>query len=215
MLNNGNAEAKITVEVNKPGHTISPTLFGIFFEDINLSADGGLYPELIRNRSFEDADTLQNWKFESIDGKSSASICNADVQAVPPVPPLNPFNRKSLCVKANSSFKLENFGYLGMNIVQGSSYSLKLAARYTEGFNSTLKIKIVSAYGKELAAGEIKGSDTWKYYSANLNATGSDPKAHLEISGEGKGTLYLDMVSLMPAQTWKNHGLRTDLSRSY
>ena len=59
------AEAKIMVEVGKPGHSISPTLFGIFFEDINLSADGGIYPELVRNRSFEDADTLQNWKFVS------------------------------------------------------------------------------------------------------------------------------------------------------
>ena len=68
------AEAKITVEVDKPGHSISPTLFGIFFEDINLSADGGIYPELVRNRSFEDADTLQNWKFVSADNKSTASI---------------------------------------------------------------------------------------------------------------------------------------------
>ena len=49
--------AKITVEVKQPGHMISPLLFGIFFEDINLSADGGIYPELVRNRSFEDADT--------------------------------------------------------------------------------------------------------------------------------------------------------------
>ena len=66
----GAADAKITVQVNKPGHIISPTLFGIFFEDINLSADGGIYPELVRNRSFEDADTLQNWKFVSPDNKS-------------------------------------------------------------------------------------------------------------------------------------------------
>ena len=101
------AQTKITVEVNKPGHTISPTLFGIFFEDINLSADGGLYPEFVRNRSFEDADTLQNWKFVSADGKSTASISTADVQARPPIPPLNPFNRKSLCIKANGSFNLE------------------------------------------------------------------------------------------------------------
>lgn len=125
----GTVEAKIIVEVNKPGHAISPTLFGIFFEDINLSADGGIYPELVRNRSFEDADTLQYWKFESADGMSTASIIAADVQARPPIPPLNPFNRKSLCVKANGAFKLENNGYWGMNIVQGKSYSLKLAAR--------------------------------------------------------------------------------------
>jgi hypothetical protein len=207
-------EANITVEVNKPGHTISPTLFGIFFEDINLSADGGIYPELVRNRSFEDADTLQNWKFESIDGKSSASINNANVQSVPPIPPLNPFNRKSICVNVSGSFKLENYGYWGMNIVQGSSYLFKIAARCTEGFNSPLKIKIVSSDGKELASGEITGSDKWEYYSANLTASGSDLKGHLEISGEGTGKLYLDMISLIPAKTWKNHGMRVDLAEA-
>jgi alpha-L-arabinofuranosidase len=211
----GNAEAKITVEVNKPEHIISPTLFGVFFEDINLSADGGLYPELVRNRSFEDADTLQNWKFESVDGKSEASISNADVQARPPLPPLNPFNRKSLCLKANGSFKLKNDGYWGMNFVQGNSYTFKLAARSTDGFNSSLKVRIVSTNGKELATGEIPVlGDTWKYFSLNLASSGSDPKARLEISGEGQGTLYLDMVSLLPDKTWKNQGMRIDLAEA-
>jgi alpha-L-arabinofuranosidase len=209
------SKAKITVEVNKPGHKISPTLFGIFFEDINLSADGGIYPELIRNRSFEDADTLENWKFVNIKGNSIASICNADVQATPPIPPLNPFNRKSLCVKANGSFKLENNGYWGMNIIQGRIYSFKLAARSIDGFNTPLTVGIVSSDGKELASGKINGSgNDWKYFSAKFTVLSSDPKAHLEISGEGKGTLYLDMVSLLPDQTWKNHGLRLDLSES-
>jgi len=209
------AGPKITVEVNKPGHKISPTLFGIFFEDINLSADGGIYPELVRNRSFEDADTLQNWTFVSANGRSSASICNADVQSRPPVPPLNPFNRKSLCVKADGAFKFENSGYWGMNIIQGNSYSFKMAARSVEDFNAPLKIRVVSSNGTELAAGEIKDFDvSWKYFSAKLIATGSDPNAYLEISGEGNGTLYLDMVSLLPDKTWKNHGMRIDLSEA-
>jgi alpha-L-arabinofuranosidase len=98
-----------------------------------------------------------------------------------------------------------------MNIIQGSSYLFKIAARYPEGFNSPLKIKIVSSDGKELASGEITGSDKWEYYSANLTASGSDLKGYLEISGEGTGKLYLDMISLMPAKTWKNHGMRVDL----
>ena len=209
------ADAKIIVQVNQPGHTISPTLFGIFFEDINLSADGGMYPELVRNRSFEDADTLQNWKFISTDSKSTASITTADVQARPPVPPLKPFNRKSLCIMANGSFKLENVGYWGMNIVQGNRYSFKAAARSTDGYTATLNIKIVGADGQELASGQIQEfGGLWKYYSLNLIASGSDPKAHLEISGEGSGKLYVDMVSLLPVQTWKNHGLRTDLSEA-
>jgi alpha-L-arabinofuranosidase len=209
------AETKISVEVNKPGHTISPTLFGIFFEDINLSADGGIYPELVRNRSFEDAGTLQNWKFVSADGKSTASISTADVQSRPPVPPLNPFNRKSLCIKVNGEFRLENGGYWGMNIVQGSSYAFKLAARTAQGYNIPLKIRLVSTEGKELASGEIKGFDnSWKYYTVSLKSIGSGPKAYLEILGGGSGTIYLDMVSLLPDQTWKNHGMRTDLAEA-
>jgi alpha-L-arabinofuranosidase len=208
-------KAKISVEVDKQGHKISPTLFGIFFEDINLSADGGLYPELVRNRSFEDADTLQNWKFISADGKSTASISTADVQSGPPVPPLNPFNRKSLLINENGFFKLENEGYWGINVVQGESYSFKLAARTTEKSITPLKVRLVSTNGKELASGEINGFESgWKYFSLNLKASGSDPKAHLEISGEGSGKLYLDMVSLLPDKTWKNHGLRVDLATS-
>jgi alpha-L-arabinofuranosidase len=210
-----NAQTKITVDVNNPGHTISPTLFGVFFEDINLSADGGIYPELIRNRSFEDADTLQNWKFVGTDGKSAASLCIADVQSRPPVPPLNAFNRKSLCVKANGSFTLENNGYWGMNIVQGDSYSLKLATRSTDGFSAPLKIRLVSSMDKEIASGEIKGIDRqWRYFTLNLTASGSDPKARLELSGEGSGKIYLDMVSLIPDKTWKNHGMRIDLAEA-
>ena len=209
------AQAKISVEVDKPGHSISPTLFGIFFEDINLSADGGIYPELVRNRSFEDADTLQNWKFLSAGNKSTASISTADVQARPPLPPLNPFNRKSLCIKTNGSFKLQNDGYWGMNIIQGNSYSFKAAVRLTDGYNAPLNIKIAGADGKELASGQIQEfSGLWKYYSLNLIASGSDPKAHLEIHGEGNGKLYLDMVSLLPNQTWKNHGMRADLAEA-
>jgi alpha-L-arabinofuranosidase len=207
------AQTKISVEVNKPGHPISPTLFGIFFEDINLSSDGGIYPELVRNRSFEDADTLQNWKFISHNGMSSSTICLADVYARPPVPPLNAFNRKSLCIKANGSFVLENDGYWGMNIVKGNSYSFKMAGRAIDGISSPMKIRLVGSAGNELALVELKDFNMeWKYFSANLIATGSDPKAHLEISGEGNGTLYLDMISLMPLQTWKDHGLRPDLA---
>jgi alpha-L-arabinofuranosidase len=206
---------KITVEADKPGHEVSPILFGIFFEDINLSSDGGIYPEQVRNRSFEDSDSLQNWKFVSSDGKSNASICNADVQARPPISPLNAFNRKSLLIRANGSFKLENYGFWGMNIVKGNGYSFKLAARSSEDFSAPLNVKLVSSTGETLASGEIKIIDTrWKYYPLALTATGNDSKAHLEIYCNGIGKLYLDMVSLMPEQTWKNHGLRVDLAQA-
>ncbi|MFN8207871.1 MAG: alpha-L-arabinofuranosidase C-terminal domain-containing protein [Bacteroidales bacterium] len=208
-------EARIKIEVNKPGHAISPVLFGVFFEDINLSADGGLYPELVRNRSFEDAESLENWKFMSVDGKSTASVRLADVQAQPPLPPLNPFNRKYLLIKANGSFRLENEGYWGMNIVQGNSYSFKMAASAVNTFSGSVKVRLIGTNGSELASALIPGIENgWKYYSLNLTAAIGDPKARLEISCEGNGSLCLDMVSLLPSQSWKNHGMRTDLAEA-
>jgi alpha-L-arabinofuranosidase len=82
-------------------------------------------------------------------------------------------------------------------------------------FHSQLSIKIINTDGKALASSEVKGFDNnWKYFPADLKASVSDPIAHLEISGEGNGTLYLDMVSLMPDQTWKNHGMRVDLAEA-
>ncbi|HEY4414842.1 MAG TPA: alpha-L-arabinofuranosidase C-terminal domain-containing protein [Verrucomicrobiae bacterium] len=200
--------AKISVAVDQPGHKISPTLWGIFFEDINLSADGGLYPELVRNRSFEDADTPEYWKLTNTgSGQSTASIESHH--------PLNTFNLHNLRVNANGAFTLANEGYWGMNIVQGDSYQFRLAVRAENNFNSPLTVKILSSTGTVLASGEVFGfSDNWRYHSLRLTASASDPKATLEISSSGKGSLFLDMVSLLPEKTWKGHGLRTDLAES-
>jgi alpha-L-arabinofuranosidase len=205
--------AKISVAVDQPGHKISPTLWGIFFEDINMSTDGGIYPELVRNLSFEDADKPDNWKFASVgDGQSEASVITANEHGQPP--PLNAFNRKSLRVKVDGAFTLQNEGYWGMNIVSGDGYTLKLAAR-GEKFAGKLIAKILSHTGEVLASGEISSiGNGWKYHTLDLTATGGDPKGKLEISGDGKGVLFLDMVSLIPKKTWKDHGLRTDLAES-
>ena len=202
--------AKISVAVDQPGHKISPTLWGIFFEDINMSTDGGIYPELVRNLSFEDADKPDNWKFTG--AKSEATVITADVHGQPP--PLNAFNRKSLRLKVDGSFTLQNEGYWGMNFVAGEGYTFKVAAR-AEKFSGQLTAKLLSADGKVLASGELSGlGNGWKYHTLDLTPTGNDPKGKLEISGDGKGVLFLDMVSLMPKKTWKDHGLRTDLAES-
>ena len=206
------APAKITVDAAHPAHAISPTLWGIFFEDINMSTDGGIYPELVRNLSFEDSDKPENWTFAAVGGGSEAAVITADVHGQPK--PLNAFNRKSLRVKVDGAFTLQNGGYWGMNFVSGDGYTLKFAAR-GEKFDGKLTAKILSSTGEVLASGDISViGDGWKYFTLDLTATGSDPKAKLEISGDGKGTLFLDMVSLMPKKTWKNHGLRTDLAES-
>ena len=208
----GAQPAKITVDVAHPSHEIPTTLWGIFFEDINMSTDGGIYPELVRNRSFEDSDKLENWRFSNLGGASEASVVMADEHAQPP--PLNPFNRKSLRIKSDGAFTLQNEGYWGMNFVQGDGYAFQLAAR-GEKFDGKLTVKLLSRAGDVLASGEISDiGNRWKYHTLDLIATGGDPKGKLEISGDGKGTLFLDMVSLLPKKTWKDHGLRPDIAGS-
>ncbi|HEV7925163.1 MAG TPA: alpha-L-arabinofuranosidase C-terminal domain-containing protein [Verrucomicrobiae bacterium] len=202
------AQASLTVDVDKPGHAISPTLWGIFFEDINLSADGGIYPELVRNRSFEDSDQPDSWTLsDSNSGKSKIAIDSSR--------PLNPFNRHSLCVTVDGSVALENEGYWGMNVVQDDTYVFKVAARGAEDFSGPLTVRVLSASGSELAKGEVTSlSHAWRYHTLKLTPAASDPKARLQISAAGKGSFYLDMVSLMPEKTFKNHGLRPDLAES-
>lgn len=200
--------ATISVTVDQPGHAISPTLWGIFFEDINLSADGGIYPELVRNRSFEDSTNADDWNLVNPEGKTSMCVTNAK--------PLNPFNRHYLQVQVDGAFTLENKGYWGMNFVQGDSYTIKLAAQAGQGFSGPLTVKFLSAGGAELANGQTAeiGSGHWKYEIVDLIPTGTDPKGRLQISARGHGTLLLDMVSVLPQKTWKDHGLRVDLAES-
>jgi alpha-L-arabinofuranosidase len=201
-------QARLTVQVNTPGHSVSPTLWGVFFEDINLSADGGLYPELIRNRSFEDSAQPDFWTVSNTNGgKSSIAIDSSH--------PLNAFNRHSLRVSLDGSIALENDGYWGMNMVRGQTCVFKVAVRADEAFSGPLLARVLGAAGDELARGEINGlGSEWQYYTLKLTPVSSDPKARLEISAKGKGAFYLDMVSLLPAKTWKNHGLRTDLAQA-
>ncbi|HLP76633.1 MAG TPA: alpha-L-arabinofuranosidase C-terminal domain-containing protein, partial [Candidatus Paceibacterota bacterium] len=199
------APANITIQADKPGHKISPTLWGIFFEDINLSADGGIYPELVRNRSFEDGEKPQDWKLVSGDPDK--------VWAIDDSKPLNPFNRRSL--RLNGACDLENEGYWGMNFIQGDHYAFKVAARADKDFKGSLKVNLCDADGNAIGSGEISGvTGDWKYYTLDLVPSKTDAKGKLKINVSGDGTVFLDMVSLLPVKTWKGHGLRTDLAES-
>jgi alpha-L-arabinofuranosidase len=207
LLVPGARAATINIQTDKPGHKISPTLWGVFFEDINLSADGGIYPEQVRNRSFEDANHPQFWTFTNeADGKSEARVETSR--------PLNALNKQHLRVKLDGAFTLENGGYYGMGIASGATYTFSVATR-GENFSGPLTVKILSAEGKELAGGQITGiGEHWKYQTLTLTTSGGDAKARLQLSATGKGALFLDMVSLLPTKTWKSRGLRPDLAEA-
>jgi alpha-L-arabinofuranosidase len=201
--------ATITVQVDRPSHKVAPTLWGIFFEDINLSADGGIYPELVRNRSFEDATKPDSWQLTPAAGVQAEMTIDSSK-------PLTPFNRRSLRLHLSGAddagARLVNAGYWGMNIVEGATYRLSLAARTADGFHGPVTVTLEGASGQRLAQGTLNGIGAgWKTYTLDLRATGTDAKARLAISVASKGTLWLDMVSLLPQATWKGHGLRPDL----
>ena len=201
--------AGITVRVNEPGHKIAPTLWGIFFEDINLSADGGIYPEQVRNRNFEDSDQPDHWTIVS----SGAAKVEMSIEREKPVSPRNPRSLKvAIAEPGNGRAGVANGGFYGMGVVQGDGYLLSLDARGDGSFAGPLTVTLESADGAVYAEEKFTNlTPDWRKFTATLTVTGTDPKARLVVSAAGPGTFWLDMVSLMPKKTWKGHGLRPDL----
>lgn len=195
----------ITVQVDKPGAAISPSMFGIFFEDINFAADGGIYPERIKNRAFEFDDKLMGWK-KIEPGKGSITIEEQE--------PLNATSPHFLRLKAEAAgVGVSNEGFRGIGVQQGAAYSFSVFARRGEGAPA-LRIELVSASGQRLGQAKLSGlTNQWKKHAVTLRATGTDAKAQLNIVAEGRGTVDLDLVSLFPQDTWKKrpNGLRADL----
>jgi hypothetical protein len=179
LVSGATPAAEVAIKVDKPGHRVAPTLWGIFFEDINLSADGGIYPELVRNRSFNESDKPDYWKL--VGGDS-----NRVELAIDDTAPLNPLNRTSLRVRGRDGFTLENEGYWGMNVVEGTGYTLRLNARAADGYEGPVTVRIVGSDGDELAKGTLtRLSSRWRQHTLDLTASASDTQAKLQIEGAG------------------------------
>jgi alpha-N-arabinofuranosidase len=201
----------ITVQVSQPGPAIPSTLFGLFFEDINFGADGGLYPERVKNRSFEFPDPLMGWK--QIDrGNSKGAIYILDRGSVNDVP-----NSHYLRIKTEAEskgFGLMNEGFRGIGVQEGAEYTFSIDARRVEGGPVGLRVELEDPEGHTLGQAQLKDfTSTWKKYTTNVRASATTLKAHLNVLMEGRGTLDVDMISLYPKDTWKNreNGLRSDL----
>ena len=205
------APASITVDLSHPGVTISPTLYGIFFEDINCSADGGLYAEMVRNRNFEDSDKPDHW---STTGGAGSVIS----MAVDSERPASEKNKRSLCVevtKVDGRAGIVNEGFWGIGVKKGSTYELSLLAHGAEGYSGPLTVSLEGEGGAAYATAKLPAlTGDWKSYKVALTSRADDPKARLVISTAKPGKFWLDMVSMFPKHTWKNrsNGLRPDLA---
>jgi alpha-L-arabinofuranosidase len=216
-LNSAGAEApagqaRLVINTSQPGAAISPTLYGIFFEDINCSADGGIYPELVRNRSFEDADQPEHWKLTAPGGSRGEISISHDQ-------PRHEHNRKSLEFRildtAGGAVGVANDGFWGMAFKAGAAYDFTLIARSGNGFTGPLEVSLAGSDGRTYAKGQIEGlTADWRTYKLTLKATADDPQGRLVISSRQTGTVWMDWVSLFPQTTWKGraNGLRPDLA---
>ena len=202
-------EPIITVNVQKPVAQVQPTMWGIFFEDINFAADGGIYAELVKNRSFEFTKPLMGWKITKDDNLTDVLVINQD--------DVNPANPRFVRVKLAEGEKpviLTNEGFRGMGVKKGVNYHFSVLAREFEGNMQKLRIELESSAGEILgSAGLSPDSKEWKKYSVSFQSSATDLNAKLNITIVGKGELDLDMISLFPDDTWKNRpgGLRADL----
>ncbi len=204
----------LTVDVSKPKAEIQSTMWGIFFEDINFGADGGLYAELIKNRSFEFDTPLMGWKEQKSDKFSlnkesgQALVINRGEEDK-----LNPrFAR--ITVNADKGYGLTNEGFRGMGIKKGMTYNFSLFASQHSGNATKIHVELVNEAGTVLGEATLAPSGTeWKKYTAILTSEGTDAKGKLNIWFEGKGVIDLDMISMFPGDTWRNrpNGLRGDL----
>ncbi|QIX60438.1 alpha-L-arabinofuranosidase [Hymenobacter sp. BT18] len=204
------APATITVQVNKPGGAVSKNMYGLFFEDINFAADGGLYPELVKNKSFETDEHLVGWK-------ALRGGAGLETYAVLTQQPISATNRHFVRLNARVAGPdagMVNEGFRGMGVKQNAEYTFSLYARKGPGSVNSLTVTLESEKGQPLAQAQVSGlTSEWKKYSLPIKPSATDAKAHLKITLDGAGTVDVDVVSLFPKDTWNNrpNGLRPDL----
>lgn len=210
--------ARITVDEGR-AKPISEDLIGVFFEDLNYAADGGLYAELVQNRDFEYSETDGNkdksWNSRyawSVEGKGMTF----DVSTEQPVHPNNPHYAVLDVAQPGGSFT--NTGFDGIAVKEGEKYDFSLFARTPDGKGvGKSVVRLVDPQGKTVAETTVKlSSKTWKKREAVLKATATVAQARLVIIPQSAGRYALDMISLFPQKTFKGrkNGLRADLAQA-
>lgn len=203
------AQHKLVIDTRQTVAEVAPTMWGIFFEDINFAADGGIYAELVKNRSFEFNNPLVGWHTVNLDINKGEilPINRADAGAK------NPRFIRISKTNSTEAFGLRNEGFRGMGFKAGEKYNFYLMASKQQN-DLQLTVELLNAEGKVIGSTQMEGFNTeWKEHSAVLTASETAEKGSLRLLFKGDGILDIDMVSLFPEQTWKDRpkGLRADL----
>ena len=194
---------QFTVQANKLGAKIQPTMYGIFFEDINFGADGGLYAEMVENRSFEFPDRLMGWN----------TFGNVSVNDVKPAFERNPHYVTLSNAGHNQKFTgLENRGFFGMGLKKGMKYEFSVYARLNnlQGKKARFRVELVGENNVPISRDTIVvTANKWTKYTATLTSNKTQQKGLMRIFLMSGDAVDLDHVSLFPEDNW--NGMRADL----
>lgn len=194
---------QFNIQANKLGAPVQPTMYGIFFEDINFGADGGLYAEMVENRSFEFPSHLMGW----------GTFGNVSVSDVKPAFERNPHYVTLLSAGHDQKFSgLENKGFFGMGVKKGMKYDFSVYARLNslQGKAAKIRVEIVDSKDNPIDQDTITiTNNQWKKFTASLTSKVTDAKALMRIFLMSEDGVDLDHISLFPSDNW--HGLRADL----
>lgn len=196
-----------TVDVSRPVADIQPTMYGIFFEDINFAADGGLYAELVKNRSFEFPHPFVGWM----------PFGNVTVRDDDPAFSRNPHYVRVVNDGRLLRAGLDNEGFRGIGLKKGDSYRFSVYARTPDAKPMKLSVELVRADGANPVKKQIEiGGSQWKKYTVTLKPGFTDAHSRIRLVLESKGTVDMDHISLFPTDTWKGreNGLRKDLAQA-
>ena len=201
--------AKISVAVDQPGAKLNPAMWGIFFEDINFGADGGLYAEMVKNRDLEFPEPMMGWI------KMTSNRGNGGELSILSEQPCNAANPHYLRIlsKGGAPFGVSNEGFRGMGVSKDETYDFSAQIRGISG-SPVLRLQLYGGDGALLDSVALTNfSSSWTKYTAVLHPKDTDSRARLAIVLDGKGVVDLDMISLFPRHTWKNRpgGLRADM----
>ena len=204
--------ATVTIQANQPGAVVSSNLFGSFFEEINHAGDGGIYGEMVRNRSFAESSSPDFW---SLTTKGTAT----GTMTVDTSLPINKDHLASLKVTMTSgsgSLAAVNDGYWGMSLQSGATYDLNLYARSAAGFSGPIQARLQNSSGSTVyAQGSIGGLTTnWQQFSMSLVSSGTDTNGQLALNISTVGSMWLGEISVFPRATFnsRTNGLRPDLA---
>lgn len=206
------ATNNFTLKTDKVGAQVQPTMYGLFFEDINFGADGGLYAELIKNRSFEFPQNLMGWK----------TFGGVELRADGPFERNPHYVRLTTAGHDHKHTGLENEGFVGIGVKKGEKYRFSVWARVPDGDKAKLRVVLAdrNTHGRsqDIASAKITvDSKGWKKYTVELTPDQTNAHAVLRVFLRKPDTTPVDLehLSLFPVDTWKGHenGLRKDLAQ--